>query len=308
MKKIFKITIAAALAFGLSACSSESSSEKNVLDELKQGQNAKPKRELGMSREALYELIHQIPSPLEISKLIHESGASYNEDMLNDVDNSGKYTSRYRQAVNLGVYGTNLGYINMYSNYTSSLTYLGAVTDLAEELKVSQFFDFNTIKRLAINNENMDSILHISTTGFDRMNEYLQNEGRDEHSVLMLIGGWIEAVHVLCQVTEKTPSEELVERIGEQKLSLEFLNIIIDLYQDVPFFQEVKAQMKPLNDAFGEVTQEVTEGELIEKEVDGTLVIEDTSTSKTVLSDATLKKITTIVANIRTLLIKVEDK
>ena len=112
---------------------------------------------IDIPREMLYEIIQQIPSPLEISNLIKESGAIYSEELLNPVENSKNYVNKYSQAINLGVYGTDLGYINMYSKYQASIVYLEAVRELSEVLSIGQFFDFSTIARLAANL----SLIHI---------------------------------------------------------------------------------------------------------------------------------------------------
>ena len=237
MRLSFKTSLIFTIIIGLISCGGEDSSKD--LD-LLENDNKATKKELSVSSEALYEVIHQIPSPLEISKLIEESGAVYNEDMLNEVDNSEEYSNKYAQAINLGVYGTDLGYINMYTSYTSSLIFLGAIKDLAEDLRVSQFFDFTTIRRLASNSENIDSILFISTDGFDKMNDYLQSEGRDDVSILMLVGGWLEALYILSQVNEANPTPELTERIGEQKVFFDKIVFLVDLYKEDTYFKKFR--------------------------------------------------------------------
>lgn len=265
------------------------------------------KPETDFPRERLYEIIQQIPSPLEISNLIRESGANYNEKMLNDVDNADEYTNKYTQAVNLGIYGTDLGYINIYSKYAASMIYLGSVKDLASELRIGQFFDFNTISRLATNSENIDSILYISTSGFDNMSAYLRQQERDDVSVLMLVGGWIEALYVISQVAKRYPSPALRERIGEQKILLEDLALIVGLYKHDSYFKRIHEDFELLRQEFEGVTIQYIEGEREMVEVDGMLVIQDNNQSVVKVDDDTLKKITKIVHRIRTFLVETDE-
>ena len=59
-------------------------------------------------------ILQQIPSPLEISVLLKESGTKYNSTILNTTENLPKYNNNYKKALNLGIYGTDLGYTNIY--------------------------------------------------------------------------------------------------------------------------------------------------------------------------------------------------
>ena len=267
--------------------------------------STKPK--VNISREFLYEIIQKIPSPLEISSLIKESGAHYNEDILNDVNNSSEYNNKYTQAVNLGVFGTDLGYINIYSKYAASMSFLGAVKDLADELRIGQFFDFTTISRLASNSENIDSILYISTSGFDNMNGYLKEQGRDEIAILMLVGGYVEALYVLTQVSKRYPTPELIERVGEQKILLEDLAAVVAMYKEDRYFARLHDHFLELQSVYDKVKITYVQGEREMIEVDGMLVIRDNNQSIVDIDDVTLEKITKIARRIRLTIVSTDE-
>src|SRR5690606_14108032 len=103
-----------------------------------------------------------IPSPVEMSALLRAIGVEFQGDILNHTANADKYTTVYKQAINLGIYGADLGYINMYEKTGSSLNYLNAVKTVADQIKVGQFFDFTTLKRLSNNKKNVDSLTYIT--------------------------------------------------------------------------------------------------------------------------------------------------
>ena len=172
------------------SCGSGDTGENTMNDLLEEDSASATK----ISEEVLTELIQRIPSPVEIVALIKASGAEYSEAILNPTSNSEKYTTSYQQAFNLGVYGADLGYINMYEKTISSLSYLNAVKEMADLIKVGQFFDFNTLKRLSSNKENIDSLLYITTSNFNRMDEYLREQKRSDLSILSgfsLAGGFL---------------------------------------------------------------------------------------------------------------------
>lgn len=251
--------------------------------------------------EVIGDIIQQIPSPLEISVLLKESGTNYDNGFLNPAVNSSLYSNNFKQALNLGIYGTDLGYTNIYEQNQDALFYLGSIRELADELSIGQFFDFNTIKKLATNSRNLDSLLLITTQNFNNINTYLQNQQRANISVLILTGGWLEALHISNQVLAKNPeSKELKERIGEQKIILENIMLLLSVYQGRdPYIAELVQDMNKLQNEFSKVEISYTYEESTFEEVNGVLMIKDNSSSKIVVTNQTLQDINKVTQSIR---------
>ena len=57
----------------------------------------------GVDEGVINAILEQIPSPLEISVLLKESGSKYNSSMLNSSNNLPKYNSNFKKALNLGI-------------------------------------------------------------------------------------------------------------------------------------------------------------------------------------------------------------
>ena len=53
--------------------------------------------------------IFSIPSPVQTAYLIKQLDLPFDEALLNKSSNVGKYVKEYNQALNLGIYGTDLG-------------------------------------------------------------------------------------------------------------------------------------------------------------------------------------------------------
>ena len=257
--------------------------------------------EPAISEEVISSIIQQIPSPLEISVLLKESGTKYDRGFLNSPDNISKYNSNYSKSLNLGIYGTDLGYTNIYEQNQDGLDYMGAIKELADGLSIGQFFDIETIGRLATNSKNLDSLLLITTQNFNSINHYLQEQSRANLSVLLLTGGWLEAMHITCQVYQKNPSnDELKETIGEQKIILENIVLLLSFYKDVD------QNMASLLDDFQKLQAEYENIEIIKtyKEstfeiVDGVMVIKDNSTSEVKITQENVSNIAEIIKGIR---------
>lgn len=251
--------------------------------------------------DVLNDIIQQIPSPLEISVLLKEVGSKYDNEILNPSENTSKYNSNFKKALNLGVYGTDLGYTNIYEHNQDALFYLDAIKTLAEDLSIGQFFDFGTIKRLAANSRNVDSLLLISTRNFNQINDYLQEQRRSNLSVLLLTGGWLEALHISCQVYASNPGNvELQERIGEQKIILENILLLLSFYgKGDPNVTLLIGELNGLKKVFDQIEITYTYKESTYDVVDGVLMIHDNSTSSINITDEHLNDIIGITGSIR---------
>lgn len=258
-----------------------------------------------ISDEVISGILQQIPSPLEISVLLKESGSKYDRSLLNSPDNISKYNSNYHKALNLGIYGTDLGYTNIYEQNQDGLDYMTAIKEMADGLSIGQFFDIETIGRLATNSKNLDSLLLITTQNFNDINRYLQEQDRANLSVLFLAGGWLEAMHITCQVAAKDPANtELREKIGEQKIILENIVLLLSFYQEVDQnMASLLEDMKQLQKEYEKIEIVKTYKESSFEIVDGVMVIKDNSSSEVKISDENIQTIKGIVSSIRTKII-----
>jgi hypothetical protein len=254
----------------------------------------------GVDEEVINSILEQIPSPLEISVLLKESGSKYAPEILNSSNNLPKYNSNYKKALNLGVYGTDLGYTNIFGRNADGIKFITSIKSLADELNIGQFFDVETIGRLAANSKNLDSLLLITTMNFNHINHYLQAQSRDNLSVLLLTGGWVEAMQITCQTAVKNPNnKDLREKIGEQKIVLEQILLLFSFYTEDPNMASLLADMEQLKSAYDKVEISYTYKESTMEIVDGVAVIKDNSSTTINITPENVKEISDITNSIR---------
>lgn len=267
--------------------------------------SAKTEGPTTISEEVIGDILQRIPSPLEISVLLKESGKRYNAGYLNSPDRVSTYNTNYKKALNLGVYGANLGYTNIYEQNQDGVKYMSAIKELADGLNIGQFFDIETIGRLATNSKNLDSLLLITTQNFNSINQYLQTQGRSNLSVLLLAGGWIEALHILCEVANANPgNQELQEKIGEQKIILENIMLLLKFYETSDQnMASLLTDLDQLKRAYDKVNITYTYKESTFEIVDGVMVIKDNSTSTIDITNDNISEIRNISSDIRSKII-----
>lgn len=282
----------------LTACGSgKKTDEQAFLESLDSAKSQGPT----ISEAVIGDILQQIPSPLEISVLLKESGKKYNASFLNSADNTSKYNSNFKKALNLGIYGTDLGYTNIYEQNQDGVKYMTSIKSLADGLNIGQFFDIETIGRLATNSKNLDSLLLITTQNFNNINHYLQTQSRSNLSVLLLTGGWLEAMHITCNVAMADPNnKELQEKIGEQKVILENIILLLSFYKESDQnMASLLAEMEELKKVFDQVNITYTYKESTFEIVDGVMVIKDNSTTTIDITAENINDIRTISSNIR---------
>jgi len=292
-----RIAILALAVALLAACSSgKKPDEQAFLNSLDSAKSQVPT----IDEEVIGSILQQIPSPLEISVLLKESGTKYDPSILNSSENLSKYNSNYQKALNLGVYGTDLGYTNIYEQNQDGIKYLSSIKSLADGLNIGQFFDIETIGHLATNSKNLDSLLLITTQNFNSINHYLQTQSRSNLSVLLLTGGWIEAMQVTCQVAAKNPkNKELRETIGEQKIILEQIVLLFSFYKDDENMASLLKDLEGLKAAFDKINIIYTYKESTMEIVNGVAVIKDNSTTTIEITDQDVENIKNLTNSIR---------
>jgi len=279
--------------FLLAACGQRPSENLEVnMDEVDVG-------ELQISSETMNDIIQNIASPIEVAALINALNVPYSTHYLSDPESLSTNTTSFEMAFSLGALSADLGYLNMYEKTGTAVNYLSSINRLADALQIGQFFDFATIKRLATSSSNLDSLMFISVNSFNNMDDYLRETERSNLSALMIAGVWIEGLYLATQVATQNSNEDLKSMIGEQKLILNDLLLILNNYKNeepiVGYINDLEMIKSIYDDV--KITYEVGEPQTIEK--DGMLMVVQSESSHVSMSDETLQKIIEVTEQIR---------
>ncbi len=199
-----------------------------------------------ISNEVISDMMNSIPSPLEISFLIKDLEIKYNRSLLMPIRTAANLKTDIQKPLYMGIYSTNLGYTNIYQQKEDALAYTQASYNMAEALQVGKFFDKQGIEKLVSNNSNgLDDLLTLTSRSLNNINTHLTEKDRPDLTVLILVGGWVESLYLTCAITKQYPNELLKNRIGEQKIILEQLLLLLSFYEDGN--KEIKALIEQLN-------------------------------------------------------------
>jgi len=245
--------------------------------------------------------IFSIPSPVQMSLLLKDEVGVFNLEMISDPSVISRYSTTYKKALNMGVYGADLGYATIFENNTIAVSYLATIEKLADDLSISGAFDESLINRFIENGNNQDSMLVIMSDGYRSGDKFLKNNKQHDVATLILTGGWIESMYFATSSYPHKNNQEIANRIGEQKSSL--LNIIelLEMYNTEDYYTELIIQLKSLKLDFDsiEYAYEFIKPKTVESE--GLTMIK--SKTSVVIKDEVMKSIILKVNEIRTSII-----
>jgi hypothetical protein len=296
-KKLFRSGFLFIFVLSLAGCGDNASIDEDITASM----IAAGESESGSAEHAgkVQEIFYAVPSPMEMASMLKKAGAVYNVKMLNDVKNVHNYTTAKSKALNLGIYGADLSYASVFNQNQESIIYLSCAKKLADNLGVTKAFNDETIERMEANVDNRDSLLTIVSETYYLLDAYLKENGRDHVSALVITAGWVEGLYLSTAIAseEKNPSDELMIRIADQKLSLQNLIELVNAYNTNNQIDEIVADLTAIDQAFSGVTHTkapagapVTEG--------GVTVIG--GKTETVISKDDLIEITRVISEIRT--------
>lgn len=246
-----------------------------------------------------------VPSPFQVAFLVKETNIPFNGDLLNATENQTKYLTEFQKGMNLGIYGTNLGYLTVYDQLPQASKYFAAIKTLTQELHMDNVMDPDLAQRIEKNLDNRDSLLTMVSESYRNTDSYLMENQRTEVAVMILTGAWIETVYLLTQLAPETTDKQVLDRIGEQKYTLDNIIELLRPYYGTTSSRELDTLTEKLVDlatVFDGITIEYTYQQPIVDVKNKTTTI--TSTSKTLVSDYQLKTITEMVTDIRKSLIQ----
>jgi hypothetical protein len=303
MKKNISKTIAAAITVVellgcLAGCKSDSNKNAQELFSQNSGGGQKDSSTLHTRVNKVRDVFYTIPSSIEISQLLKESGAKYSETFPSDPNNVAKYTSKKGQAINLGIYAADLSYAGIYEQKEESMLYLKCANTLSTALGIPDAFGESTISRINDNMNNQDSLLSIITKDYWNTDKYLTNNDRPEISALIITGGWIEGLYIATQIaTHSDNNPKLLNRVAEQKTSLDDLIDLVGTYPSEPTTQGVMAQLKKIQDSYTGITVENNRTKVSTDSSKNTTTIG--GTEKVIMTPEQLKHITDVTAEVR---------
>jgi hypothetical protein len=242
-----------------------------------------------------------IPSPIQMSLLLKDEVKTFNEEMISNPENVSNFSTTFKKAINMGVYGSDLGYATIYENNTIALSYLSSVEKLSDELGIADAFDEELINRFIENGNNQDSMLVIMSDGYREGDKFLKENEQHDIASLILTGGWIESLYFATQSYKQSKSQNIANRIGEQKSALITIIELLEDYNTDEYYTQLITDLNDLKSDFDKVEFNYQYIEPQTNEKEGLTIIK--SKTSVNIDEETMNSITSKIEKIRNNLI-----
>lgn len=214
---------------------------------------------------------YPLPSSYEVMKMINKAKVGYTFGITNDIKNADKYFSEKSKALNLGVYGADLSYASTYFMEQETMWFLEASKKLIDDLEITSAFNKTFARQVENNIENKDSLIEIISDSFYDTYIFLNQNGKDNLSLLVISGSWIEGLFLtttICRLSEN--NKDFLNMINNQKNSLEILIDLLELNNDDQDITDILTDLRTIKEIYNS-----SEGGINEKNLEGLYKVVD---------------------------------
>lgn len=174
-----------------------------------------------------------IPSPSEQFALISKMDAVKNFKGLHDPEAADGYGTSAQKALNFGVYTADVAYLTSFNETNKYLTYFGKLEKLGNDIGVAKVFGTELGELAKKWDGNADSLFRLSDETYNKTFQRLIEIEKGDELSLMLVGGWIESMHLMIGSSKGYGKSPLLEQaIADQKLVAENLLEFLVSYKD----------------------------------------------------------------------------
>ena len=223
----------------------------------KEDANAEKKQEIEAFVEK--EFTYPLPTSFEVTRMLNDANTSFNGDIVNDPSKADQYVTTWQKAANLGVYGADLSYAATFDKTQETIDYLEVLRKMIDDLNITSAFNSMMAERIEGNLENIDSLIFIVTESFYDTYNYLNQNGEEKTSILVIAGSVIEGLHITCELVKMSENkEELMKVLANQKLQVIKLVELMEKFQDDKNVAKVLPDLRYINLVFDQLGEDAS--------------------------------------------------
>ena len=208
-----------------------------------------------------------VPAPDEMFSFMKAVGAEgKSTTYLNNPANIQNYADTKSRSLNFGIYATDFLYCSTFDYGAEALKYFINVKKLGDELGISNVINQSLADRIKSNIGKNDSLTSLSNSLYFSAVAELEQSDKASTLSLVIAGGWIESMNLVTNMVKKYKANSLViDRIAEQKYTLDNLISYLQKYQSDSNVADVIGQLNELKTIYDQLKEESTSGSVSAK-------------------------------------------
>ena len=290
--RFLKLSSIAAISFLAVSCANADSDQAIVEEEVVEEVVNE------VSEDPIDEIFYQVPSPNDLFNVLKDADISYNKDILNDLSLVETFNTKKSKALNFGVYAADLAYVSSLGQIGDASNFFETIRALSKELEIENAMNDVIYARIQENLDasNPDSLFSLSNETYYKAYAYLDDNDRGDVLGMIVIGGWIEGLNIILNVQEFEENSDVVQRIADQRLTLENLLVFTSRIQNEDL-DNIISELAPIEELFSslEISEEADFS--AEKSEEGVMMFGGGSTVS--INEEQFNKLKSIVGDLR---------
>lgn len=278
---------------GFTSCNNNKTNK--IDEEMEVGIDANLKEDVALHDEKDV-VFYNMFSPVDLTHVIDAKTAYFNSTHINSLNNITKYSSSQKIALNTGVFGADLSYLWMFEQTQQALSYLSAIQHLTSKLGIPDAFVKSTFKLAEASANEQDSLISVVRNAYNNTDKFLKESDRQSAAVLILLGGWIETLHIAVNMYNE-PNPVFASKILTQKYSLGSLINMVQNTQDDMIMSEYLLLLRKLQDAFDAIEVQLKPEDIEIDTINKRITIKNSS--NLVINPDEFKELKQVISKIR---------
>lgn len=258
MKAYYYLFTAGSLIATLASCSGDPKPESHSVQ-----QDTVIQEDMGFGFSDLAQTTYAVPSPNELFSIIKSSKLPFKENLVST--ESINYTSSMTQALNFGRTTADIAYTASYEKFQESMQNFENLRNIGNDLGIGYVFDEFMVNRVKSNMDNPDSLEIISTSSYQAIISMLEENEKGSTLAIISAGGFVESIYILSNLIDGNESDEITQRLADQKLVMENVIAYLDMYSEEERIQQVLDDLTPLSDVYFNLDEEKISQEVTKK-------------------------------------------
>jgi len=298
MKKTFYIVFLLLLVFSGESC------KKKVKSQIVQPVFSTYLPSAPADTNQIREIYYGLMTPVEVCNIFEKLHLSYDDGIVNPAENADLYMSSYKAAMNLGVYGVDIGYMKLFGMNRKMISYFSTLRTLSDRMNIPEDYLIDAIRKMDRSMSSADTLTNLMTVAYEKIDNHLRANGNESTLGLMMMGGWIESMYIATQVAYNPdhPDPQVVEKIAEQKYSLLTLLVYMKNYYDDPMVVFYTKKLKYLDRYFNSFKIYYRKGDVT---VDAQKQVVKSTGSEMTVTVETINEIRDYIAKLRKEIVRV---
>jgi hypothetical protein len=194
-----------------------------------------------------------IKTNIEVSAKLYEdmsaAGYSYNESILLSASKS--FSGSSKQAIGIGAMGSDMVFTGAFDQTQGAMSRMEGLLKTASDLGIAEAFDQELMEQMASDDSTINKSV-LLTKAYLKAKDQLFSEERAQFATFMVIGGWIEGLHICTKMTKDNLANADI-RLGVWSVCNAYSNVMhmCKVFESNPEMQQITEQLKtieaPLN-------------------------------------------------------------